>query len=69
MPVPFDLSFPETRFDLIAQSMSVDAVRVESVEDIPAAITRMLADDKPFLIDLILEGDTHPHLVGVRCGQ
>jgi thiamine pyrophosphate-dependent acetolactate synthase large subunit-like protein len=69
MPVPFDLSFPETRFDLIAQSMGVDAVRVESVEDIPAAITRMLADDKPFLIDLILEGDTHPHLVGVRCGQ
>ena len=69
MPVPFDLSFPETRFDLIAQSMGVDAVRVEAVEDIPAAITRMLADDKPFLIDLILEGDTHPHLVGVRCGQ
>ncbi|MFZ4524588.1 MAG: thiamine pyrophosphate-binding protein [Chlorobium sp.] len=69
MPVPFDLSFPETRFDLIAQSMGVDAMRVESVEDIPAAITRMLADDKPFLIDLILEGDTHPHLVGVRCGQ
>lgn len=69
MPVPFDLSFPETRFDLIAQSMGVDSVRVEAVEDIPAAITRMLADDKPFLIDLILEGDTHPHLAGVRCGQ
>ncbi len=69
MPVPFDLSVPETRFDLLAQSMGVDAVRVETVEDIPGAITRMLADDKPFLIDLVLEGDTHPHLVNVRCGQ
>jgi len=69
MPLPFDLSVPETRFDLLAQSMGVDAVRVEAVKDIAGAIARMLADDKPFLIDLVLEGDTHPHLVGVRCGQ
>ena len=69
MPLPFDLSVPETRFDLLAQSMGVDAVRVETADDIAGAITRMLADDKPFLIDLVLEGEAHPHLVNVRCGQ
>ncbi len=68
-PLPFDLSVPQIRFDLLAQSMGVDAVRVEKTEEIPAAIERMLADDKPFLIDLVLEGEAHPHLVNVKCGQ
>jgi benzoylformate decarboxylase len=56
-PLPFDLSFPALRFDLIAQSMGVDSVRVEKEEEIGPAIERMLADDRPFLIDLVLEGD------------
>jgi len=62
-PLSFDLSYPVFRFDQIATSMGVDAVRVEKPEDIGPAIDRMLADDKPFLIDLVLEGDAHPHRV------
>ena len=68
-PIPFDLSVPTIRFDLLAQSMGVNAVRVETADQIKGAIDMMLADDKPFLIDLVLEGEAHPHLVGVKCGQ
>ncbi|MBC7388241.1 MAG: thiamine pyrophosphate-binding protein [Opitutaceae bacterium] len=55
-PLSFDLSFPAIRFDLLAQSMGVNAVRVEKEEEIEAAIEKMLADDKPFLIDLVIDG-------------
>nr|WP_076792332.1 thiamine pyrophosphate-binding protein [Chlorobium sp. KB01] len=55
MPLPFDLSVPETRFDLMAKSMGVNAVRVEKPDQIKEAISMMLADDEPFLIDLVLE--------------
>jgi thiamine pyrophosphate-dependent acetolactate synthase large subunit-like protein len=68
-PVPFDLSVPQIRFDLLAQSMGVNSIRVESADQIKNAVEMMLADDMPFLIDLVLEGDAHPHLVGVKCGQ
>jgi benzoylformate decarboxylase len=54
-PTPFDLSVPEIQFDLLAKSLGVDAVRIEKPEEIKDAITRMLADEKPFLIDLVLE--------------
>lgn len=69
LPLPFDLSIPVMRFDLIARSMGVNAVRVEKPDEIGPAITRMLSDDEPFLIDLVLEGLAHPNLVSVRCGQ
>jgi thiamine pyrophosphate-dependent acetolactate synthase large subunit-like protein len=68
-PFPFDLSYPAIRFDLLAQSLGVDAVRVEKEEDIPAAIDRMLADDKPFLIDLVLEGNYKTDWVITNCAQ
>lgn len=68
-PLSFDLSYPAIRFDLLAQSMGVDAVRVEKVEEIGPAIDRMLADDKPFLIDLVLEGDHHSDWVKTNCSQ
>lgn len=68
-PIPFDLSVPDIRFDLLAQAMGIGGVRVSSPEQIVPAIEQMLADDKPFLIDLILEGHSHPELVGVKCGQ
>ncbi|MBE9461771.1 thiamine pyrophosphate-binding protein [Dyadobacter subterraneus] len=68
-PLPFDLSYPAIRFDLLAQSLGVDAVRVEKEEDIPAAIDRMLADDKPFLIDLVLEGNYKTDWVITNCAQ
>lgn len=62
-PLSFDLSHPALHFDQIAKSMGVDAVRVEKAEDIEPAIEKMLADDKPFLIDLVLEGNVHPELI------
>ncbi|SFC36042.1 thiamine pyrophosphate-binding protein [Spirosoma endophyticum] len=68
-PLSFDLSFPPTRFDLMAQSMGVDAVRVERIEEIGPAIDRMLADDKPFLIDLVLEGNHQSDWVKTNCSQ
>ncbi len=68
-PLSFDLSNPEIRFDLLAQAMGVDAVRVETEAEIEYAVKRMLADDRPFLIDLKLQGNVHPELIGVKCGQ
>jgi benzoylformate decarboxylase len=68
-PLPFDLSFPQFRFDLIAKSMGVEAVRVEKEEDIEKAIEMMLADDKPFLIDLVLEGNYKHDAVQMNCSH
>jgi len=68
-PLCFDLSKPEIRFDQIARGLGVEAVRVETPEQIAPAIQQALAHDGPFLIDLVLEGDTQPDLVGKRCGQ
>lgn len=68
-PLSFDLSYPAIRFDLLAQSMGVEAVRVEKPEEIGPAIDRMLADDKPFLIDLVLEGNHHADWVKTNCAQ
>ncbi len=68
-PLPFDLSYPAIRFDLLAQSLGVEAVRVEREEDIAPAIERMLADDKPFLIDLVLEGNHKADWVITNCAQ
>lgn len=68
-PLSFDLSYPAIRFDVMAQSMGVEAVRVERVDQIAPAIDRMLADDKPFLIDLVLEGSHHSDWVQANCSQ
>jgi benzoylformate decarboxylase len=69
LPLSFDLSKPEIRFDEIARSMGVAAVRVERPEEIAPAIQQALAHDGPFLIDVLLEGNVKPDLIGVRCGQ
>ncbi|MCF8369999.1 MAG: thiamine pyrophosphate-binding protein [Bacteroidales bacterium] len=68
-PLPFDLSYPALQFDQIAKSMGVNSVRVEKPEDIAPAIDKMLADDEPFLIDLVLKGDIRPELINKICGQ
>ncbi len=67
-PASFDLLKPEIRFDLMAQSMGVGSVRVERPDQIGPALDAALADDKPFLIDLVLTDEVagHGH---VRCGQ
>ena len=68
-PLSFDLSDPELRFDAIAESYGISATRVERPEQVVPAIRQMLECKGPFLVDVVLEGDVHPELVGVRCGQ
>jgi thiamine pyrophosphate-dependent acetolactate synthase large subunit-like protein len=68
-PLSFDLSQPTLRFDEMARSMGVQAVRVERPDEIAPAIEQALSHQGPFLIDAVLEGDVHPELIGVRCGQ
>ena len=68
-PVAFDLSHPALRFDQMATSMGVPSARVEKPADIGPAIRQALDHKGPFLIDLVLEGDSHPERVGNTCGQ
>jgi len=68
-PLCFDLSTPEISFEDIAKSMGVQAERVWKPSQIKPAIARMLAATEPYLINLVLDGDVHPELIGVHCGQ
>jgi benzoylformate decarboxylase len=68
-PLSFDLSHPPLHFVEMAKGMGVPGVRVEKPWEIGPAIEQMLATPGPFLIDLVLEGDTHPERVGNTCGQ
>ncbi|HKN99006.1 MAG TPA: thiamine pyrophosphate-dependent enzyme, partial [Pseudonocardiaceae bacterium] len=52
-PREFDLSHPQIGFAELAESLSVDATRVEKPGEVPAAVRRMLTHDGPFLIDLV----------------
>jgi benzoylformate decarboxylase len=67
-PLCFDLSHPPLDFSAIAQSLGVDAVRVERPDQVVPAIERMLATDEAFLVDLVLGGDVRPDLVARTCG-
>ncbi|MEM8830393.1 MAG: thiamine pyrophosphate-binding protein [Cyanobacteria bacterium P01_G01_bin.19] len=68
-PLSFDLSRPVIRFDELSRSMGVEAVRVETVEEIAPAIKKALEHDGPFLIDVVIESDVRPEMIGVKCGQ
>jgi benzoylformate decarboxylase len=68
-PLSFDLSNPPMHFVEMARGMGVQGVRVEKPWEIAHAVREMLAFPGPFLIDLVLESDTHPEKIGVACGQ
>lgn len=68
-PLSFDLSHPPIRFDEMARSMGVTAVRVEKPHEVEPAIRMMLGHPGPFLLDLVLQGDTRPEMIGLKCGQ
>ena len=68
-PACFDLGDPELRFDRIAESLGVPAVRVETAAQVRPAITRALETDGPFLIDLVIDGAVPAAVGHVRCGQ
>jgi benzoylformate decarboxylase len=68
-PASFDLGGPELRFDRIAQSMGVPAVRVETGSQVRPAIIQALETGGPFLIDLVIDGDVPGDVGHVKCGQ
>lgn len=68
-PLCFDLSAPEISFEQLALAMGVEGERVWKPSQVRPAINRMLASPGPYLINLVISGDVHPELVGVRCGQ
>ena len=68
-PLSFDLSRPELDFAEIARALSVPARRVRTQDEIMPAIEAAFAEQGPFLIDVVIEGDVHPELIGLRCGQ
>lgn len=68
-PLCFDLSRPALGFVDMARGLGVTGRRVEKPEDVEPAIREMLNHPGPFLIDLVLGGDTHPELIGLKCGQ
>ena len=56
-PASFDLRDPELRFDQLAESLGVPAVRVQAAADIRPAITLALNTAGPFLIELVIDGE------------
>jgi len=68
-PLSFDLSNPELDFARLAAGFGVQALRVDAQSDLGAVVERFLSAPGPFLLDVLLEGDVHPELIGVRCGQ
>jgi len=54
-PAAFDLSFPDIGFSDLARSMSVEGERVEKVDEVEAAVGRMLEHDGPYLVDLVIQ--------------
>jgi thiamine pyrophosphate-dependent acetolactate synthase large subunit-like protein len=68
-PASFDLSNPDIRFDTLAESMGVPALRVTTPDQVEPAIRRMLEHDGPFLIDLVVDSEVPGHVVACECGQ
>ena len=68
-PMSFDLSNPPLHFVEMARGMGVQGIRVEHPWEIGPAVEQMLAHPGPFLVDLVLESDTHPERIGAAFGQ
>lgn len=68
-PASFDITAPDIQFHLLAQSMGVRAVRVETPEEIAPAIRQALAHSGPFLIDVVLANEVPGHPTSIKCGQ
>lgn len=71
-PDSFGLGDPDLQFHLLAQAMGVDGVRVSTREEIGPALDAALADDRPFLIDLVVRNDVTQDIARdkhLRAGQ
>lgn len=68
-PLSFDLSKPALNFAHLAEGFGMESARIETLDQIAPAIARALSHRGPYLLDVMLDGDVHPELIGVRCGQ
>jgi benzoylformate decarboxylase len=68
-PASFDLCKPALQFDELARAMGVQAVRVETPEEIKPAIAQALFHNGPFLIDLVIGNEVPGSPVSPKCGQ
>lgn len=68
-PFSFDLCDPDIRFDELARSMGVQAVRVETPKQIRPAIRQALDHNGPFLIDVVVTNEVLGSKIGCKCGQ
>jgi benzoylformate decarboxylase len=51
-----DITGPALDFVHLAAGMGVEAVRVESADDIAGAVAKAVAADRPFLVEIAIEG-------------
>lgn len=58
-PPSFDIVEPNVDFVSLAKGLGVPGTRVAQPNEIALAISAMLADDGPFLIELMLESNVH----------
>lgn len=56
-PESFGLGDPDIQFHQLAKAMGVDSVRVTDRSQIGLALDAAFADDRPFLIDLVVRND------------
>jgi benzoylformate decarboxylase len=56
-PDSFDISFPDISFTGLARALGVRGARVEKPEEAAGAVAAMLADDGPFLLDVLTDAD------------
>jgi benzoylformate decarboxylase len=71
-PASFDLRDPAIRFDRLAESLGVPAARVETSDQIGPALDAAFADDRPFLIDLVVSNEVQHDVARMkhaRAGQ
>ena len=65
-PESFDLGDPAIQFHLLAQAMGVNGVRVTRREEIGAALDAAFEDDRPFLIDLVVNNDVEQDVARLK---
>jgi len=68
-PQSFDLKEPVIDFAALSRSMGVPGLRVEKPDQIGPAIRQALAQDGPFLIDLVITNHVPGSKVNCKCGQ
>jgi thiamine pyrophosphate-dependent acetolactate synthase large subunit-like protein len=68
-PLCFDLSQPPIGFVGLAEAMGVRGARIEKPEQIGRALDEALSHKGPFLLDVVVEGNVKPEMIGMHCGQ